>query len=361
MKNRAISRHLKIAAKKTLELFEEFIFDRLRLISRIEYIFEVLNRNNSQWHSYSIYQYQHHVNTPTHRYSHEDQEKPLILIQGAVSRTTIFESAAIRHYLSLNPKQEITVSTWDDNYSRSLEEEFGEIGNVKFLFNVAPELPGPANINLQITNTRNGLVDAVQNGHKYVVKIRTDQCMMHPRAIQNLLTLHRTHQAAGPSRMVINSLNTFLFRPYGASDMFYFGESKQLLKYWSAPLDLRREDQYDLNIEGVTLREIAQRQFGETYLGCSFLKAEGIEPDFTLAQSLEFMSRYFIVADISTTDMIWNKYSSRTNRWPNHSSPIPYQEMDYALWLAITSGAVNLRYLDYLLDKPVRNREFYNE
>jgi hypothetical protein len=285
----------------------------------------------------------------------------LVLIQGAVSLDSRFESRTIKHYLGSNSKQEILISTWDDEASRNLQKEFEKIGNVHFLFNEAPENRGPVNINLQITNTKNGLLAAANNGHKYVVKTRTDQCMMHPRAIENLLTIHNEHQTSETSKLVINSLNTFLFRPYGASDMLHFGEIEQLLKYWNAPLDVRNEDEYDLNIEGATLREIAQRKFGETYLGFNFLRSEGIEPNFTLSQSLEFITRYFIVTDVATTELLWKKYTSRANRWPNSSLPIPYQEMDYSLWLAILRGTLHLDYLDYLLDKPVRNREFCDE
>jgi hypothetical protein len=361
LKKRSMKRSLRIVAKRSLELFEEFLLNRLRLLNRIEYIFERINSKSIGFHTFSSYDFENHVNTSRVQYLYENQDRPLILIQGAISSTARFESQAINHYLSLHSKQEILISTWDDSASRSLEKELKKFGNVKFLFNVAPEKRGPANINLQITNTKNGLINAVENGHKYVVKTRTDQCMMHPRALENLLTIHKEHQTSETSRLVINSLNTFLFRPYGASDMFSFGESEQLLKYWNAPLDRRNEDQYDLNIEGATLRNIAQREFGETYLGCNFLRAEGIEPEFTLSQSLEFITRYFIVVDLSTTNLLWNKYSSRANRWPNSSSPIPYQEIDYSLWLAISRGSLRLEHLDYLLDKPVWNREFSNE
>lgn len=361
LKKRSMKRSLKIVAKMTLELFEEFILNRLRLLSRIEYIFETINNKSTGMHTYSSYHFENHVSTLRTQYIYKNQKRPLILIQGALSPTTRFESQAIRHYLSLNSKQEILISTWDDNASRSLEKEFKKFGNVKFLLNVPPEKRGPVNINLQITNTKGGLINAVENGHEYVVKTRTDQCMMHPRALENLLTIYKEHQTSETPKLLINSLNTFVFRPYGASDMFHFGESEQLLKYWNAPLDVRNEDQYDLNIEGATLRNIARREFGETYLGCNFLRAEGLEPDFTLSQSLEFITRNFIVADVAATELFWNKYSSRANRWPNSSSPMPYQEMDYSLWLAISSGSLRLDYLDYLLDKPVRNREFSNE
>jgi hypothetical protein len=348
-------------AKKTLEVFEALVLKRLRLLNRLEYVFEIINKKDKEIFTYSSFRFQAPTETSKITYSFDSAEKALILIQGLVSPTKDFESKSIAHYLSLNPNQEILVSTWDDKASRDLQNDFRANKNVRFIFSELPDNSGPVNINLQITNTKNGLLHATEREYRFVVKIRTDQCMMHPRAIENLFTLHRFHNATGTSRMIANSLNTFLLRPYGASDMFQFGCTEDLLKYWSAPLDQRKENEYDLNIEGSSLRNIASRNFGETYLGSNLLRADGIIPNYSLSQSIDFILRYFIVVDNQVTNLVWNKYTHRANRWPHSLEPAPYQEIDYSLWLALENRRVNLDYLDALLDVPVQKRSFCYE
>lgn len=361
MKKKSLWHYLTIGAKIILEFFEEFVFDHLRLSSRIEYIFDAINRKNKDVHTFSSYHFEDQVSHSSNLYRYADHINPLILIQGPISGSSLFELKAVRHYLFLNPQQKIIISTWDDKNSRLLEDTLAKHKNVKFHYNALPEEPGPVNINMQITNTRNGLLEALTDGHQFVAKVRTDQCMMHPRALDNLASIYRLHNSTDTSKIVVNSLNTFLFRPYGASDMFQYGRTEQMLLYWSSPIDSRRRDDYDLDIEGATLRNIAKRKFSETYLGINFLETIGSEPDFTLSQSLKFISDYFVVVDNPVTNLIWNKYTNRSNRWPHSSKPIPYQEIDYSLWIALSSQKLNLDHLDYLLDKPVRNREFSNE
>lgn len=361
MKMHSILHYTRIMAKKALEVFEALVLKRLRLLSRLEYIFEIINKKNEEVFTYSSFPFQETTETSKFIYPFESTEKALILMQGLVSQTKEFESKSIAHYLSLNPKQEILVSTWDDKASRNLQNDFRANKNVRFIFNELPDNPGPVNINLQITNTKNGLLHALEREYRFVLKIRTDQCMMHPRAVENLFTLHRFHNSAGTSRMIANSLNTFLLRPYGVSDMFQFGCTEDLLKYWNAPLDQRKENEYDLNIEGSSLRNIARRNFGETYLGFNLLRAEGVTPNYSLSQSIDFITRYFIVVDNQVTNLVWNKYTHRANRWPHSLFPKPYQEIDYSLWLALDNRTVDLNYLDALLDVSVQKRSFCYE
>jgi hypothetical protein len=333
----------------------------MRLGKRIEFIFDRINQGSSEFFTYLNFPYQEKPAMKNHVFESNENPRALILIQGQVSKDGEFERRTINHYLNINAQQTILVSTWEDANSRKLQSTFEGLKNVNFLFNEEPQLAGPSNINFQITNTRNGLKWAQENSFEFSVKTRTDQCMMNPRALINLHTLFAEHEKLDGSRILINSLNTFFFRPYGASDMFQYGKTSNLLKYWSAPLDRRLPNQYSLDINGSSLRNIAQRNFTETYLGICYLKANGIEPTYKLEQSLEFITKYFIVIDMHVTEMIWHKYTFRSNRWKNELFYKPYQEVDYSLWLALKQGNLKTECLDELLDLPVVGRDFIYE
>lgn len=344
-----------------LEKAEEVILGKLRLQKRLEFIFKQINLGSSDFHTFLSYPYQHEQASNNIVFKLNQYPRTLILIQGQVSKDGVFEKRSINHYLNINPQQEILISTWDDSNSRKLQSDFEGFKNVNFLFNVEPSLAGPSNINYQITNTHNGLLWALENTFDFTVKTRTDQCMMNPRALMNLQTLFFEHGNLSSPRILINSLNTFFFRPYGASDMFQFGRTTDLLKFWSAPIDTRQPNEYSLDINGSSLRHIAQRRFTETYLGICYLRANGTEPTFTLEQSLEFMTKYFVVIDMHVTEMIWNKYTFRSNRWQNELFYKPYQEIDHSIWLSLKQGTLKIDGLDKLLDLPVIGRDFIYE
>ncbi len=353
--------YLRILGKIILEKIEEAIFKKIRLRSRIEFIFETVNQNSSSVFTYTENAFQEFQTTSQNSFQFNQDGNVLILMQGLISDNAHFEKKSIKHYLNLNEKQEILISTWDDLNSKKLEDYFKDVPNVRILYNKEPLLAGLFNINFQITNTRNGLKWAIDHDFEFTVKLRTDQCMMHPRAIMNLKAIYTKHNKLDPSRILVNSLNTFFFRPYGASDMFQFGKTQDLLKYWSAPIDERDPKDYSLNIDGLSLREIAKMNFAETYLGVNYLKAHGIEPDYTLGQSLTFIKDFFVVLDMNVTEMFWNKYSFRANRWPNQASFSPYQEIDYSSWLALDLNMLEFEGQEYLLDLPVFGRDFKNE
>lgn len=361
MSGSRFSHYSRILAKMIIEKVEEAILEKLRLRKRIEFIFELINREPSEFRTYSNYLFQKQPAMKNFVFELNHNPRTLILMQGPVGKEGIFEKRTITHYLNINPQQEILVSTWSDSNSKKLQLDLKEYKNVNFLFNVEPQLAGPSNINYQITNTRNGLIWSEENSFEFTVKTRTDQCMMHPGALLNLHTLFIEHEELPNSKILINSLNTFFFRPYGASDMFQFGKTSDLLKYWSAPLDSRHPSEYSLNINGSSLRNIAQRGFTETYLGMFYLKAVGIEPTFELEQSLEFITKYFVVIDMNATEMVWNKYSFCSNRWQNELMYRPYQEINYAIWLSLKQGTLKTSGLDRLLDLPVIGRDFVYE
>jgi hypothetical protein len=345
-------------AKLLLERIEELTLRNFRIQKRIEFIFKKINDNESSYFSYLNYKYASPMGNRETQVNFSKKLEPLFVIQGQISEGGDFEDASLRHYLNINPSQKILISTWDDKNANSLQKKYSHISNIDFLFNEEPFSSGPSNLNFQITNTRNGLDWAQKKGFEYALKIRTDQCMMHPRALENLSTHYLQYNNEEDSKILVNSLNTFLFRPYGASDMFQFGKTLDLLEYRKAPIDIRKPEDYNLFIEGASLRDIATRQFGETYLGSHYLKSKGIEPNYQLKQSIQFITKYFVVLDPPVTDLVWNKYTFNAKRWPNHNHCAPYQELDYSTWLALRTGLLDITHLDFLLDLPVVNREF---
>ena len=269
-----------------------------------------------------------------------------------------FLTKILNHYKFVNKKTQIFVSTWKDERAQNFAEIFKDETNIKFVLNDLPTNPGPSNINLQIASTRGGLNSILSEGYTYVVKTRTDQCMFNPRAVENLLALYEHHNKGSGNKIVVNALNTFLFRLYGASDMLQFGNIEDLVKYWDAPQDPRTAVEESILKSAPTLRNYAKHNVGETYLGIHYLRSLGLQPNFSLKQSLDNISHNFIVADNDVTNTLWHKYSRQINRWPSRGELIPFQQIDYSTWLALNSGKLSFNEYEYLLDQEISNGFF---
>jgi hypothetical protein len=56
--------------------------------------------------------------------------------------------------------------------------------------------------------------------------------------------------------------------------------------------------------------------------------------------------------------MVWDKYTLKDGRWRQAYFPMPYQEISEGIWLSLEESLEGLAKLDFLLDMPLRDREF---
>lgn len=264
-----------------------------------------------------------------------------IVIQGPILHHQNFTYATILRYLNFYPGVKIVLATWKDEEIQRFTLLQDEFPNLHILQLDKPEDSGPYNINYQIMSTKAGLLKIQELGIDYVIKSRTDQCLYDPFALDKLrLALEPFDETDGINRIVFLSLNSFLFRLYGPSDMFQFGRIDQILKYWSLPYDKRSN--FIESKSPLSLRDYSKNEICEVYLCASYLRNLGFELDFTMKQNLTFFRDLFVVLDASSVDLLWNKYTFSEERWAVPIFPHRLQEWNFALWSNLSQS------LDYL-------------
>src|SRR6185503_18530873 len=107
-----------------------------------------------------------------------------------------------------------------------------------------PEYAGYSNINNQIKSSIAGIFKAKELGVKYVMKTRTDQRIYGLNVVDYFINLIRIFPLKNinvqKERLIVPSLNTYLFRIYGISDMTMFGDIDDMILYWNADYDDRK-------------------------------------------------------------------------------------------------------------------------
>ena len=179
--------------------------------------------------------------------------------------------------------------------------------------------------NLQMRSSHRGVQEAERLGAKYVLKTRSDQRFGNNFLLQSLLAFH-SHFSIEPGanqagRLITCSLDTFLYRIYGVSDMMTFGKTEDVKAFWSGDyLD------NDRSLAGVPV---------EALYCANFLNRIGDRPDWTMAHYLRVLRERFLVLDASALGLAWPKYQSTENRWSSAGTPAHLEEITFGKWLAI--------------------------
>jgi hypothetical protein len=132
------------------------------------------------------------------------------------------------------PNLLIILSTYDMNSKD--HSCFIELG-VEMIYNEdVGELliPYPKSICQQIETIHGGLTLATRQSKKYSIKIRVDQNIIAEDLIRKCITMQTLfpNKMKNCSRIFTTSYSSYAHRPLGVSDMFMFGETSDLLKYW---------------------------------------------------------------------------------------------------------------------------------
>jgi hypothetical protein len=220
-----------------------------------------------------------------------------LVLQGALLHTERFTLESVRMYKKMYPHVAIIVSTWEGEDTTALEHE-----HVHVLKNKRPEYNGPFNTNLQLVSSRAGIEKAKDLGATYTLKSRTDQ-RMYNRNIFETMTNLLSHFAPSPRsnqrKRILFATGGDVYRPYLLPDMFVFGDTDDMLEYWSAPLV-----QVGAPHPG---NDTIFRP--ELYLGSTYLAAKGWQLAWTTEQMWEIQRECFISIDWSDIDLYWYKYS----------------------------------------------------
>lgn len=255
-----------------------------------------------------------------------------IIIQGALLRENDFTLETVRIYKKHFLCAKIILSTWNTEDYEYLEKFSSE--GIDIVLSEKPLNLGISNVNLQIQSTKAGMARAKQLGCEYAIKTRSDQ-RIYATDIEeflfNLLDKFPLHDEVQVQRkrLVVFSLNTFLYRVYGISDMFMFGNIDDMLLYWSPDFDSRNPAAVEKDLSKSILSYSTQR-ICEVYFCSEFLSKIGVRLDFTLEDSWRAYARHFCVVDKETLDLCWPKYCNLEFRWlsyrPNHLEEVTFKD-----------------------------------
>ncbi len=254
-----------------------------------------------------------------------------IVIQGPIVKENDFTLETCKIYKKIfNNSETIILSTWDTEDKKYLKN-FEAIG-VKVLLSKAPDFAGRANLNYQILSTMKGLEEGEKLGCEYAIKTRTDQRFYSTNLSRDLFNLLKIYPPSPNynmhSRLIALSFNSFKYRYYGISDMFLFGNTQDMLKYWNSPLDTKKYEEY----KTIKQKDLWQQYCSETYIASHFLKNIGVTPEFTLKHTWKIYKDLFIFIDKEILDMYWPKYTNLDSRW-RLFRPNMLEEMRHSDWL----------------------------
>lgn len=232
-----------------------------------------------------------------------------------------FTAETLLSYSKMFPGAKLVLSTWSGDTIGSKWRGMLVEAGILVVKSSIPDYPGHSNFNLQLVSTRAGLEALGELGVQFALKQRTDQRIYSADALSYLATLLRLCPGAdGLPRVFSSSLNSFLARPFGLSDMLQFSSFEEVSRYWDHSL---ATGPHLVPLEG-------KDNFNESFLAYSYaLRRAGSpqKPDWHGS-----LRDFFGIVDHSTLDMLWPKYSRREFLWRRYVND-ELQELSHAQWV----------------------------
>jgi hypothetical protein len=205
------------------------------------------------------------------------------------------------------------------------------------------------NFERQVASSSIGLLQAKTWGTPFAIKLRTDQKLRNPVCLQlfeTLLEEFKDAKTASKTRIIFGSYNSWLYRPFGLSDMFTAGSTEELNKYWNFNDDVTNF-QIKFNHSPGWLKNGVL--FFESFLSMRFLNFYNFpfcEDKFQ--DSADALRNYFIVVDSTSIGQEWLK---RDNVWSGNSiikagfnlPPEALIELNFSTWLLIKNKILTIR------------------
>lgn len=205
------------------------------------------------------------------------------------------------------------------------------------------------NFERQVASSSIGLLQAKTWGTPFAIKLRTDQKLRNPVSLQlfeTLLEEFKDAKSASKTRIIFGSYNSWLYRPFGLSDMFTAGSTEELNKYWNFNDDITNfQIQFNHNPSWLKNGVL----FFESFLSMRFLNFYNFpfcEDKFQ--DSAKALRDYFIVVDSTSIGQEWLK---RDNVWSGNSiikagfnlPPEALIELNFSTWLLIKNKILTIR------------------
>ncbi len=304
-----------VHGKKIIKVEEGFVIDK----TKNNFVSYTLRPKNTQ-----------NIIVESDLYNNEDVA---IIIQGSLKGVEKFTEQTIDLYLKLFEKCEIVLSIWDNEIKNFPILKYKD--KIKIIINKTPKNE-IYNVNLQMISTHNATKYLKEKKIKYCLKTRTD-CRIYNKNslnhLKNLLTvfpIHKKHKHL-QSRIISSSIDTRKYRVYGLSDIFVFGETSNLNKYFSFENygDSLKENFGDFPC---IIKDTAV--INEIFLCARYLQNSNIKLDWELKEWWKLCGEIFCVVDASDFDLFWYKYDWKfEQRFIQNYTTDSKQALNFSDWI----------------------------
>lgn len=250
-----------------------------------------------------------------------------IVMQGPLFLENHFTLETVKIYKELFPSAKVILSTWQNENKEELALIKKE-KNCIVVLNEMPDDPGVINVNLQCITTMRGIEEAKNLGLKYVAKTRTDWRMYQKGALRFMTHLLDAFPCSNElpriqnKRIITMDIATdetsIMFYPFWLSDIFQFGEIKDMETYWNQPMSKQgKMDKEGLNrfirTNNYTWkRRVEEGLLIEARLAINYYERMfGEFPPIEVDTFWKFVKDYFMIVPRSLVGGYWYKYDSR--------------------------------------------------
>lgn len=260
-----------------------------------------------------------------------------IVIQGPIKKEDDFTIETIKLYQKYYPDSPIFVSIWDTELDADIAQFKTLCGEDRVVISHFEK--GDKSHNYQIVTAGAGIKKAYESGCEYIMKTRTDQRLYAPQVLSSMVRLIHTFPVKISSkvkgRLICNGMGTFGDRLYNLADMFVFGASEDVLRYFTCPKDER--DLSDLKkIEYINHlqyeAEYSKWRTGEIWFASHYLESLGFSLKWTLEDSDYYRRELFCIVDNAMLDLLWPKYTDAEYRWINYQDKESFHPVSFMEW-----------------------------
>jgi len=206
-----------------------------------------------------------------------------------------------------------------------------------------------SNFERQVASTHYGISAAKKYKTKFIIKMRTDQIIYYPGSLdifEEMIKTYKDSDGKGKNCLVASSYNSWLYRPFGVSEMLMAGHFSDMKKYW----------EYDDQIRNFKLRFnkppkwlTGNNFYYESFLAVKYLaKCNFKFTDDIFKDTVEMYRKHFIIVDSMMINQNWFK---RNPIWSGNSVVksgynLPSNsliEISHADWLAFKLSSHTIR------------------
>jgi hypothetical protein len=240
----------------------------------------------------------------------------------------------------------IVVSVYEDEYFLPLQNRVRDLGVVLIKCQDVGELTGdnPRSLCQQIETINSGLMFLQEAGISKSMKIRVDQKInieTTVRLVDSLFLAFPSQMNSVKNRIWTTSYNSYLRRPFGASDMIMVGFTQDLLEYWSK-ISTVHWMEYTEKIKRKNTHPIyAEFRVPETWLGARYLESKNVDLTSPIKANHVFWQDFLGVINSAHLNHSWLKTyewlgsNFHTLNWFGNLLSYELSEITFEDWLAI--------------------------